>query len=100
VIKTSNDASSPYHEIESLWGHVVAHETGHLLGLVSPGNVLDGSSGGTGDDARGWHNKNPVGKRVMNPGKANTLEQKLKREGDWSWKGINADYLRFVLPKE
>jgi len=36
----------------------------------------------------------------MNPGKANTLEQMLKREGDWDWKGMNADYLRFVLPKE
>jgi hypothetical protein len=87
-------------EVGFLWGLIAVHECGHLLGLVSPGDVLDGSPGGTGDDVTGWHNKNPSGKRVMNPGRANTLEQMLKREGDWSWKGMNADYLRFVLPKE
>jgi len=70
------------------------------LGLVSPGSVLDGSLGGTEGDSSGWHNKNPSGKWVMNPGKANTLEQNLKREGDWDWKPMNENYLKYVLPKE
>ena len=88
------------NEVGFLWGLVAVHECGHFLGLVSPGSVLDGSLGGTEGDSSGWHNKNPSGKWVMNPGKANTLEQNLKREGDWDWKPMNENYLKYVLPKE
>jgi len=88
-------------EIGNLWGHVVAHECGHLFGLVAPGDVLDGSPEGTGGDVNGWHNKNPTGLYVMNPGGGtNLLMQVIGRMGPWSWKSRNARYLKFVLPKE
>jgi hypothetical protein len=88
-------------EIGNLWGHVVAHECGHLFGLVAPGDVLDGSQEETEGDASGWHNKNPAGLYVMNlGGGTNMLMQITGRMGSWLWKSRNAKYLKFVLPKE
>lgn len=87
-------------EVGNFWGLIVSHESGHLLGLVQPGLVLDGSDVGTPSDVTGGHNKNPYGRRVMNPGASNTLEEELGREGGWAWRVLNVNYLKFVLPKE
>jgi hypothetical protein len=86
-------------EVGNFWAHVITHECGHMFGLVAPGDILNGSSGGTEVDPGGWHNMNPIGQKVMNPGGSSSLEGKLGREGDWYWKSLNANYLKFVLPK-
>jgi hypothetical protein len=87
------------NEVGFLWGRVAAHETGHTLGLVKQGAVLDGSLPGP-DDESGNHNKAPSGCRAMNPGEASSLEEKLGRGCTWGWLARNADYLKFILPKE
>ncbi len=88
-------------EIGNLWAYIVTHECGHLFGLVAPGDVLDGSPEGTEGDACGWHNRFPSGQYVMNPGGGtNDLMQMIGRTGPWYWKNNNANYLKFVIPKE
>lgn len=80
------------HEVGFLWAKVAAHESSHLLGLVAPGNILDGTSG--------WHNQNPTGTYVMDQGESNSLEQRFGRGVDWTWRQLNEDYLKFVLPRQ
>ena len=75
-----------------LWGLIVAHETGHMLGLVAPNDVLKGDGG--------WHNKNPSVRGIMNDGLISYFADVLGRNGGWTWRGLNIDYLRFILPKE
>ena len=87
-------------EVGNLWAQVTVHETGHILGLVSEGDVLDGSPVGTPGDSFGGHNRYPYGRLIMNPGKFNNIEEDIGRKGSWSWKSLNGQYLRFVLPKE
>jgi hypothetical protein len=62
-----------------------------MLGLVAPGQVLDGAA---------WHNKNPTPRRVMNDGQVDVMSDNLGRNGSWSWRLLNANYLKFILPKE
>ena len=92
--KKQPDFSLPVtpREVGIFWGRTAAHECSHMLGLVSPGAVLNGDSG--------WHNQNPSGTRIMDPGQTVLLEKRLGRDGDWFWKSVNAAYLKFVLPKE
>jgi len=89
-------------EIGYLWGQVVAHECGHLLGLVAPGPVLEGTPEDTPDDENGWHNNPRIGKRFMNAGGGtNQVDQLTNRDTvNWGWKPENAAYLQFLLPKE
>lgn len=63
-----------------------------MFGLVKDNYVLDGDSG--------WHNPDPSGLRVMDAGPTVTYEVRFGREGDWSWRPLNANYLKFVFPKE
>jgi hypothetical protein len=82
-------------EVGTLWGKVAAHESAHMLGLVEPGNVLNGSTE--------WHNPGTAGVQIMDKGENNTLEQRFQREGasdPWTWCPLNAEFLRFVLPKQ
>ena len=79
-------------EMGFLWGNVVSHETGHLLGLVWSGGVLDGDTGN--------HNKNPSSLRIMNDGLEDSLLDNVGRHGSWYWRLRNAQYLQFILKKE
>jgi len=54
-------------EVETLYASVAAHEAGHLLGLVEPGAVLDGTND--------WHNKSPAGVNVMDSAEGMDREQ-------------------------
>lgn len=77
----------------SLWAHVSAHETGHTLGLVAH-ELLGG-------DASGSHNQFPFNSHLMDPGGESSFYQKMGRDGTvWSFKLLNADYLRFILPNQ
>ncbi len=85
----------------ALWAHVAAHEVGHMLGLVARGNLLNGY--------RGSHNKpNPEPKprysfNLMDPGdvKESTVYRKMGRDGIvWSFRELNSEYLRFILPQQ
>jgi len=60
--------------------------------MAPPGQVLDG------DD---WHNKNPVPLYVMNGNpEIDPMSNNFGRNGAWSWRGRNVNYLKFILPKE
>jgi hypothetical protein len=89
-------------EVGNIWANIVAHECGHMLGLVAPNDILDGTDVGTEDDTGGWHNKNPINMLyIMNAGSdTNFIKIATGRMGAHSWKGLNANYLNFVLPKE
>jgi len=77
-------------EITTSMGITSTHEIGHILGLVAENAVLDGSSGS--------HNKPPhTPRQIMNPG-GGDLENHLGRNGAWSFKALNHNYLKFVLP--
>ncbi|MCL1921428.1 MAG: hypothetical protein FWG50_10210, partial [Kiritimatiellaeota bacterium] len=92
-------------EVGFLWGRVIAHEVGHLLGLVADNNVLGG-----GDS--GWHNSPPLSRRqIMNAGESSTfvpIETRIERFHDrigrdgrtWQWRELNKSYLKFILPKK
>jgi len=73
-------------------GLTAAHELGHLLGLVMDNGVLDGSAG--------RHNKTPGehSRLLMNPGNADDAVDDIGRNGSWSVKALNGDYLNFILP--
>ena len=72
-----------------------------MLGLVCPGDVLDGSPVGYAGDSCGWHNKMPyTALAIMNPGSVETISDTIGRNGNFIWKSRNHNYLRFVLPKE
>jgi hypothetical protein len=79
-------------DIGFLWARTAVHETGHMLGLVKQGNVLNGNDSG--------HNTGPLSScEMMNGGGYSTLLEKLGRIGAWTWRDVNAWYLEFVLPK-
>lgn len=83
-------------ELVSLWGHVTAHETGHMLGLVSH-ELLGG--GGSGEILH--HNQFPYNHELMDPGNRCSIFDKMGRDGvTWRVRTLNADYLRFILPVE
>jgi hypothetical protein len=72
------------------------HEIGHQLGLVAANQVLDGTSGS--------HNKPPIVPRnIMNagldPDLGDTLDAHLGRNGSWSFRALNLNYIEFVLPQ-
>jgi hypothetical protein len=71
---------------------VAVHESGHMFGLVANNNVLGGDPG--------KHNSDPNGSRVMDDGSTVTYEKRFGRVGSWGWLPLNANYLKFVFPKE
>ncbi|MDD2230819.1 MAG: hypothetical protein PHY48_15640 [Candidatus Cloacimonetes bacterium] len=83
-------------EVVYLCAHVGAHETGHTLGLVAY-ELLGG-------DASGNHNQFPFDDgafNVMDPGERRSIYQKMGRAGSgWSFRSLNSEYLRFILPKQ
>jgi predicted outer membrane repeat protein len=91
----------PFTRGEQLFalGLTATHEQGHLLGLVATNNVLNGLYNA------GQHNNTPLTLRqIMNPATIGTtvidsLESKIGRDGSWSFRSINHDYLEFILSK-
>ena len=79
------------NEVAKFWARTAAHETGHALGLVAP-VLLNGDEGS--------HNPSPA-TQLMDSGEESTLHQKMGRDGTvWSFRLWNAEYLRFILPKQ
>jgi len=84
--------------------HAVAfttiHEVGHGLGLVQPGDILDGRPDEDGWSLR-WHNKPPYYSQkyyIMNPGAVRGFQQRWDLNQNWMWKELNLKYLQFILP--
>jgi len=69
---------------------VAVHECCHMFGLVENNNVLGGI---------GRHNPIP-NNYIMDDGTTVPYEQYFGRGETQSWRGLNARYLKFVLPKE
>jgi hypothetical protein len=78
-------------ELNESMGKTTAHEIAHLLGLVARNSILDGTVGS--------HNPGPhLPWKIMNPPFVDDLEDYLGRNGPWSFREINHDYLKFILP--
>ena len=71
----------------------MAHECCHMFGLVEDNNVLGGID---------HHNPSPNGIYIMDDGEKVSYERQFRRPDnkEWKWRELNADYLKFILPKE
>jgi hypothetical protein len=67
-------------------GHNIAHETGHSLGLVHGSYMVDGE---------GYHNPEEDENLMMN---RTTKSFQRLWDTPTTWKELNLNYLKFILP--
>ena len=95
------DVPFKYTEQEFAFERVIAHELGHLLGLVAQEPVLGGTVSGH-NPGSGFKYKQIMNDWMyMLPDMTITndsLEARIGREGVWSWRELNRRYLEFILP--
>ena len=87
-----NPALFPFSsdDLAAAFASVTVHETGHMLGLVSPVLYGDGN----------WHNRENSYSSVswIMSKEGSPYMELFGKSGTWAWKPRNRDYLRFILP--